>query len=265
MSEAVVGCAKSYINPEHLTLTIGASEEVLNHNNPKNWDDDPELDELTKQTLSAMIRPKVYMHLYYKTHTFGQLTESLHGRWQDVDYLIMDGSGIVRLGITPDEKQTGRKLNYGAKQLISQFVTTVNINILNGDYGKLSNLTSARIILKASDLRVLQGFIPCFHFPFEDYNNHISQIFVYFTSKLTILQFHNSQCDNAFQYIQTTAALKKFDKMCAWCGNEKRDRLLKCKCKTSRYCTKDCQTMHWPFHKNICKEVMADMRSIPLE
>jgi hypothetical protein len=241
----------------------GATHNVFDHKNPKTWDDYPELDEFTKQTFRAMMTPKVYMHQYYSTHTFGQLTAALNGCWKDVEYLIMDGNGVVRLGVTPEEKQKCRKLDCGAKHIISQFVTTVNTNILNGDCGKLSNLSGVSFLFKSDDIRVLEGFIPYFYFSFDQKE----LIHVYFTSKLTILQFHRPQHGNAFQYMQTTATLKKFDKMCAWCGNlhgtGKHDRLLKCKCKTCRYCTKDCQTMHWPFHMGVCKVVTT--RSTQLE
>merc|ERR1711865_961716 len=30
--------------------------------------------------------------------------------------------------------------------------------------------------------------------------------------------------------------------------------LMKCKCNTTHYCSKDCQLTHWPYHKLVCKK-----------
>jgi hypothetical protein len=255
------GYAESYINPEKKIRFLPISKAGLDHKNPRTWDDYPVLDEYTRMSMAAIMTPKVYMHLHYSKHTFGQLTESVHA--SDVDYLIMDGRGAVRSGVSREEKQTCRLLDYGAKQVIGRFVTVVNANILSGDLGKLSNLSGARFMFKNrdDDYRKIEGFIPYFLFPFEDKDGHVSQIYVHFTNKLTVLQCNDSQHDNALQHIKATCALKRFNKMCAWCGklrgDGKHDKLLKCTCKSCRYCSKDCQTRHWPCHREICKEAIA--------
>ena len=255
------GYAESYVNPEKKLLFLPISKAGLDHKNPRTWDDYPALDELTRQRMAAIMTPKVYMDLHYNKHTFGQLADAAMQGRENFDYMILMDDGTVRQGdATPEEKLTGRLLNLGARQVISQFVTTVNTNILSGDCGKLSNLNGARFMFsnKTDDVRVLEGFIPYFLFPFEDSNHHISQVYVYFASKLILLHCQDdSQHDNALYHMKETCVPKRFDKMCAWCGKLSGGdgkRLRKCKCKTCRYCSKDCQTKHWSFHIAICKE-----------
>jgi hypothetical protein len=269
MSEAAAAqnsdCAENF---NTTSILLGFSRGLLDHKNPRTWVDYPELDESTKHMLGAMMSPKVFMHLHYNTHTFGQLTASINEYRQDIDYLSMDSNSVVRLGVTPEEKQTCRQMYSDAKRMISQFVTTVNTNILSGDCGKLSNLIGDNLMFQCmiDDSQVHLGFVPSFIFPFKDCDHQISHFCVYFTSKLTLLQFHESHHAIAQKFVLMTGALKKFDKMCAWCGKlhgtGKHDRLLKCKCKLCRYCTKECQTMHWPSHMGMCKAIVTDMSSI---
>jgi len=40
---------------------------------------------------------------------------------------------------------------------------------------------------------------------------------------------------------------------CAHCGTTFDKKMKKCgACKTTNYCDRDCQTAHWPLHKQVC-------------
>jgi hypothetical protein len=106
--------------------------------------------------------------------------------------------------------------------------------------------------------KTLEGFVPYFLIPWEKRDEPMTQIYTYITaeSKLTLLECGDSQHDDALVRMKTTCTLKKFDKMCAWCGklrgSGKGSKLQKCPCKICRYCSEFCQLKHRPFHKDVC-------------
>ena len=253
------GHAESYVNPSKGIQFLPISKAGLNYQNPGAWDDYSDtLDELTRKYMSAVTTPNVYMQLHYNDHTFGQITRAVHQRWQDAIYLVMDGDGEVR----PRLDAVRRVLHFGVSQTLKEFVATVNLNTYNGECGRLDNLKGARFMFCRRTMpgegQAIMGFVPYFLAPFEDKGGLISQIYTYITAenKLTLLQCGDSQHDDALLRIKATCTLKKFDKMCAWCGKLRGegsgDKLQKCPCKICRYCSESCQLKHRPFHKEVC-------------
>jgi hypothetical protein len=249
------GHAESYVNPGKGIKFLPIAKAKLDYQNPGTWDDYSEtLDELTRKNMSAVMTPDVYMQLHYNDHTFGQLTRCIDQRWQDANYLVMDGNGEVR----PRLDATRRVLHFGVNQRLKEFAATVNINILNGECGRLDNLKGARFMFGHHPEKTLEGFVPYFLIPWEKRDEPMTQIYTYITaeSKLTLLECGDSQHDDALVRMKTTCTLKKFDKMCAWCGklrgSGKGSKLQKCPCKICRYCSEFCQLKHRPFHKDVC-------------
>jgi hypothetical protein len=215
------GHAESYYNRIKGINFLPITKAGLDHKNPGNWDDYPKLDELTKRMMGYVLSPQTYMALFYDQHTFQPFTKHwLNERWQNVDIFCMNGAGESQLGATKEERETCRLLNYGAGQIFREYITTVNVNILSGDNGKLSNLKSARFMfrLEKDVPDTIAGFIPYFLFPYIDEKDTAWQIYAYVTkqNKCTLLQCLDSQHDEALVQMSTTCETKKFNKMCAW-------------------------------------------------
>jgi hypothetical protein len=253
------GHAASYVNPSRGVRFLPISKAKLNYRNPGTWDDYSDtLDELTRKNMGAVMTPDVYMRLHYNDHTFGQLTRSIDQRWQDANYLVMNGDGEVR----PRLDATRRVLHFGVNQRLAEFATAVNTNVFNGECGRLDNLKGARFMFRhhaTEKGQVTEGFVPYFLAPWERKDGDpITQIYTYITAdnKLTLLECSDSQHDDALVRMKMTCTVKKFDKMCAWCGklrgDGKGDKLQKCPCKICRYCSESCQLKHRPFHKEVC-------------
>jgi hypothetical protein len=256
------GHAESYVNPSKGIRFLPIAKAGLNHLNPGSWDDYAStLDPLTLQSMNAVMTPAVYLQLHYDAHTFGQLTRSVDQRWQNTHHLVMNTKGDVCPAGTHDMRKL---LHFGVSQKLKEFVATVNLNTFNGDCGRLDNLKGARFMFcrrtgaATGEGRAITGFVPYFLTPFEDKDGSLTQIYTYITAenKLTFLQCGDSQHDDALLRIKATCALKKFDKMCAWCGTLRGDgtgdKLKKCPCKICRYCSKRCQLEHLPFHRGVC-------------
>jgi hypothetical protein len=253
------GHAESYVNPSKGIKFLPIAKAKLNYRNPGKWDDYSEtLDELTRKSMSEVMTPDVYMRLHYNDHTFGQLTRSVDQRWQDATYLVMNADGEVR----PRLDATRRLLHFGIGQTMKEFVATINVNIYNGECGRLDNLKGARFMhhnRMTANGPVIEGFIPFFRVPWEGKDGGpVSQVYAYTSAenKFTILVCSDSQHDDALVHMKTTCSMKKFDKMCAWCGKLRGsgtgDKLKKCPCKICRYCSERCQLEHLPFHRGVC-------------
>ena len=54
-------------------------------------------------------------------------------------------------------------------------------------------------------------------------------------------------------------------RICLYCLNEVKGLLTCTKCRTARYCGKECQVKHWPVHKNICVDSNSEDSKEKLE
>ncbi len=80
----------------------------------------------------------------------------------------------------------------------------------------------------------------------------------------------SADCDAHEESVQATAVLDSDDEstfdaeeyvnICAHCLKESSVELQKCsKCKSFRYCSKECQIFDWPRHKSVCKLLQAEL------
>ena len=71
-------------------------------------------------------------------------------------------------------------------------------------------------------------------------------------------QYHSIDFQRMNDGIWTVNSHKKFRDPCIVCGQERSKQALtakKCSCRSVKYCSRECQLMHWPIHKKKCTYV----------
>lgn len=260
--------AKKYFNPitklcDTLRfLPIGKAG--LNHKDPRDWDAYPKLDANTRKEMAKFFTPTSYLRMHYDKFIFEDfIGNGLHYPWDKFTYLYLKPDDSIHEYCKTRNKTHCKIIHLASQITIRNYLNQMSVNILHGDYGRIDNLIGPRLTFKnekISDMEFLCGFKPYFHCPFEDKNEEKFSLYMIYTGHDTfeVIQCKATQHVTILQRIDMLTPLKLFDSMCAWCGKTrgdgKKNKLLKCKCKSCRYCSKRCQLIHWPAHKAVCPE-----------
>ena len=254
----------SMVRPDMNVRFLPVGRAALDYKNPKDWCDYPALDKATVDALSLYLTPKCYMELHYdKGHAFKEfLHDGLHLLYQKFEYFsIKPGTRTLQTIDKVGEKVFCEVLHLAAQTKIKTYLVAMGQNILKGDFGRIDNLSGPRFVMLSridAGQETLKGFIPYFQLSLTDENDEIFQIYMFLTKtkQFTLIYCKADDHDYVLSHMEQVCSLKYFDKICTWCGKTrgggKDMKLLKCKCKCCRYCSKECQALHWPKHKLVC-------------
>lgn len=236
----------------------------LDHKNPGDWRDYKDLEKESMERLEMYMTPKTYMSMFYNEKLFAWfLHDGLHLSWEKFKYFQLDAidNSFQEICLKRDSL-TCKILHMAVQPCIRTYLTQISLNILNGDYPRINNIRGPRFMLqskKVEQIEHIHGFMPYFHDRIEnDKTGVVSSIYMIYNAQtgLELIRCSAKQHAHIMLYIGSVTPLKMLDSMCAFCGKARGDgrnsKLLKCSCKSCRYCSKNCQLKHWPAHKPMC-------------
>jgi hypothetical protein len=255
---------KIFVNSSTGSLTtvrfMPTGRAGLDHRNPGDWSSYGNLDQRIAEQLGRSMTPQTYMSLYYNEDLLKEfLHYGLHLPYDKFKYIQLASDNSFK---DLAERDECRLLHLAAQTCIRKFMTRISENIVAGDYGRLDNLDGPRFMSQSRNVEgigeVLYGFRPYFHLRIESETTGVESIYMVYNQNRTLelIKCSGAQHDTILLYIASVTPLKTLKKVCACCGKTrgagKNDKLLKCKCKACRYCSKLCQQKHWPVHRSMC-------------
>ena len=108
----------------------------------------------------------------------------------------------------------------------------------------------------------LDGYIPYYSFADDIFGDEIMYAFFHKSIDAVVLLISTRGDASANQVMHSLAEMTPFGKLCACCGARswfQEGKLKKCSCKTVRYCSKECQNVHWADHRGFCSRGRAEI------
>ena len=235
----------------------------LDHTKHTEWSDYPDLCPETQKEMASYCSVLVFQRMHYHKDFFSvffNAAEKLGYKSFKYYHLDEGDSSFKPYDIKKDQLQC-RILHRLVELKIKGDQNQQFTNIANGEYGRIDNLKVLHIshvnrIVKGK--RIMDGvktYIQC-----KMMDEHDILRFVYMVNTdagLEIIESSPSRHDHVLAYILEKTPVNTPKKMCAYCGklngDSKKGKLLKCPCKSRRYCGKECQRLHWQDHKLECQ------------
>jgi hypothetical protein len=249
---------------------IPLSKVGLNHKNPGKWSDYEKIDPESREFFARFMTPNAYLRMHYNKSLLHDLFCCLKTHWKLLKCTeMLAGGSLQEVGSMHERRSICATAHDRVKTISSKQIE----NTYKGEHGRIDNLYGLSFLtvtdLECRDgVKVLQGFKPYITWHTLDEDGNKERFYLLYNkteNSLEVLKCRSGDHSAVMLHIGTHSTLKKLEKMCAYCGSTrgegKKERLLKCKCKTCRYCTKDCQKMHWLEHRHLCK-AMDDIETV---
>ena len=105
---------------------------------------------------------------------------------------------------------------------------------------------------------VLAGYIA--FYVFNDAGPGKESIYAFYNKELSSVVMLTAVGNDAIHVITEMSIVLSAGKVCCECGGRStQPKLKKCPCKKVRYCSKECQSAHWPAHRACCNRGRAEI------
>ncbi len=105
---------------------------------------------------------------------------------------------------------------------------------------------------------VLAGYIA--FYVFNDAGPGKESIYAFYNKELSTVVMLTAVCNDAFHVITELSIVLSAGKVCCECGGRRaQPKLKKCPCKKVRYCSMECQNVHWAAHRACCNRGRVDI------
>ena len=250
---------------------VSSSMSGLGQSNSSNsWDDYPEISEEMRASLKLFVTPNVYKKMLVDPSTVENLLMLCHIPFKDLQITKLTSSRSFVYLETPQARAPYRMMFVHSQRVMRcNKLRLLSVNSGGGvrrdsgtleEEGGIEPLESVSVILhtqqSSSGTRsMFGGFFPVYNLRrITALGERACIFFDKESNRLVLVTTDESAAEQdnlLYTFVRLHGLIHTFDKFCAFCG--KAGDLNKCRrCKSVRYCSRECQLGHWPEHKVDC-------------